>query len=63
MSEDPKKHDQFDGDEDANKGGGATTDRGGRDIGQPGPDPNAAAREREHGRRDERGKHEAPKEK
>ena len=46
MPEDPKKHDQFKGDDDAIKGGGATTDRGDRDMGQPGPSPDAVDKER-----------------
>lgn len=50
MPEDPKRPDQFEGGGDANRDGGATTDRGHRDTGQPGPDPDAAKREREAGR-------------
>jgi hypothetical protein len=50
MPEDPRRPDQFDGGGDAHRDGGATTDRGRRDTGQPGPDPDAAEREREAGR-------------
>jgi len=46
MPEDPKKHDQFKGDDDAIKGGGATTDRGDRDMGHPGPAPDAVEKEK-----------------
>jgi hypothetical protein len=37
-------------DTDAARGGGASTDRGGRDAGMPGPSPEAAQREAESGR-------------
>lgn len=50
MPEDPKRSDQFEGGGDAHRDGGATTDRGRRDVGQPGPDPEAADRERDRGR-------------
>jgi hypothetical protein len=49
MPEDPKKHDQFEKDADAIDGGGATTDRGNRDMGHPGPAPEEADKERERG--------------
>lgn len=54
MTEEPRKPDQFESDADAVKGGGATTDRGGRDIGHPGPAPGAAEKERERADREKR---------
>lgn len=50
MPDDPKPSDQFEDGGDAVKDGGATTDRGHRDTGQPGPAPDAADRESERGR-------------
>lgn len=51
MPEDPKKSDQFEEESgDAVKDGGATTDRGRRDMGMPGPAPEAADQERDRGR-------------
>ena len=45
------RSDQFERGEDAIRGGGATTDRGHRDMGMPGPVPDA-----EKPQREERGK-------
>lgn len=47
MAAQPERSDQFEGDGDAVKDGGATTNRGRRDTGQPGPDPEAVEQESE----------------
>ncbi|AMV37682.1 hypothetical protein VT85_09615 [Planctomyces sp. SH-PL62] len=54
MAENPRKPDQFESDADAVEGGGATTDRGGRDSGHPGPAPGAVEKERERADREKR---------
>jgi len=46
MTNEPRKPDQFEDDADAIKGGGATTDRGDRDMGMPGPAPDAVEKQR-----------------
>lgn len=51
MTIDDTREEYFRGaDTDAARGGGASTDRGGRDAGMPGPSPEAADREAESGR-------------
>jgi hypothetical protein len=39
VADETKQHDQFGKNADATSGGGASTDRGGRDAGMPGPAP------------------------